>query len=118
MEKVWRENECVWVWERSLLYGVWWVKFLGDAEYEYSAYLDGSLCGDAGFDLFGFGKDDLLCMCELEFLYVCWVMLGIVGVVVLEFLECYGVVDLGESVWWKVGAAKMNSDVSFDYFGL
>ena len=117
-EKARRENERARARERSSLYGARRVKFLGDAEYEYPAHLDGSLCGDAGFDPLGLGKDDLPRMRELELLHARWAMLGIVGVAVPELLERYGVADLGEPVWWKVGAAKMNSDVSLDYFGL
>jgi light-harvesting complex II chlorophyll a/b binding protein 7 len=33
-------------------------------------------------------------------------------------LDRFDVVELGEPVWWKVGAAKMNSDIALDYLGL
>jgi len=109
-EKARRENERARARERSSLYGARRVKFLGDAEYEYPAHLDGSLCGDAGFDPLGLGKDDLPRMRELELLHARWAMLGIVGVAVPELLERYGVADLGEPVWWKVGAAKLDGE--------
>ena len=55
---------------------------------------------------------------ELELLHGRWAMLGVVGAAVPEALAKFGGVTLGEPVWWKVGEAKLNSDVQLDYLGM
>ncbi|GIL68273.1 hypothetical protein Vafri_21560 [Volvox africanus] len=44
-------------------------------------------------------------------------MLGVVGCVVPELLALRGV-DLGEPVWWKVGASKLSSDLTLNWGGI
>jgi len=123
-EKARRERERAEARARSPYYGVDRVKFLGDfLEYEYPDHLDGRLCGDAGFDPLGLARDDetgekMARYRELELLHARWAMLGVVGAAVPELLDRNGIAELGEPVWWKVGAAKMNSDIALDYLGL
>ena len=106
---------------KSTFYGEDRVKFLGDVDFDYPAYLDGSLCGDVGFDPLGFSKDpkDLAKYREFELLHGRWAMLGVVGAALPEFLQTLGVVDLGErAVWWKVGAWVLRSDIELNYLGM
>ena len=99
-------------------------KFLPDGMFGYAfpAHLDGTLCGDAGFDPLGLASGspgDLDRYRELELLHGRWAMLGVVGAAVPEALARFGGFELGEPVWWKVGAAKLNSpDLALDYLGL
>jgi hypothetical protein len=44
-------------------------------------------------------------------------MLAAVGCLVPEVLSLRGV-ELGEAVWWKVGAAKLNSDLAINWGGI
>ena len=123
-EKARKERERAEARAKSPYYGEDRVKFLGDFfEYEYPKHLDGRLCGDAGFDPLGLASDDetgdkMARYRELELLHARWAMLGVVGTAVPELLDRSGVAELGEPVWWKVGAAKMNSDIALDYLGL
>jgi len=105
---------------KSEFYGAGRRKFLGDVAFEYPAHLTGELCGDVGFDPLGFGKDpkDLVKFREYELLHGRWAMLGVVGAALPEALQIIGAVDLGESVWWKVGAYVMNSDIELNYLGM
>ena len=83
-------------------------------------YLDGTLAGDYGFDPLGLasgGPEALDRAVELELLHARWAMLGVVGAAVPEALASAGALDIGEPVWWKVGAAKLNGDV-LDYAGV
>lgn len=98
-------------------------KFLPDGfGYAFPAHLDGTLCGDAGFDPLGLASGsmgDLDRYRELELLHGRWAMLGVVGAAVPEALARFGGFELGEPVWWKVGEAKLNSpDLALDYLGL
>ena len=120
-EKARKERERVEARRRSPYYGSARVKFLGDVSYEYPAHLDGTLCGDCGFDPLGLSAksaEDLARYRELELLHGRWAMLGVVGVAVPELIDRFGVAELGEPVWWKVGAAKLNSDIALDYLGM
>ena len=120
-EKARKERERAEARARSPYYGSERVKFLGDVSYEYPAHLDGTLCGDCGFDPLGLSAksaEDLARYRELELLHGRWAMLGVVGVAIPELLDRFGVAELGEPVWWKVGAAKMNSDIALDYLGM
>ena len=97
-------------------------KFLPDGfGYAFPAHLDGTLCGDAGFDPLGLASGspgDLDRYRELELLHGRWAMLGVVGAAVPEALARFGGFELGEPVWWKVGEAKLNSpDLALDYLG-
>jgi light-harvesting complex II chlorophyll a/b binding protein 7 len=74
------------------------------------AHLDGALCGDYAFDPLGLAADGRMAkMFELELLHARWAMLAAPGALVPELLSRSGV-NLGESVWWKVGAAKLAGD--------
>jgi len=44
-------------------------------------------------------------------------MLGAVGCLVPEVLDLCGV-DIGEPIWWKVGAAKLSGDITINYAGI
>jgi len=44
-------------------------------------------------------------------------MLAAVGCLVPEVLSISGV-ELGEPVWWKVGAAKLNGDLTLNWGGI
>ena len=73
-------------------------------------HLDGTLCGDAGFDPACLGADGRMArMHELELLHARWAMLAAPGALLPEALSRAGV-SLGEPVWWKVGAAKLAGD--------
>ena len=73
-------------------------------------HLDGTLCGDAGFDPLGLGSEGRMArMHELELLHARWAMLAAPGALLPEALSRAGV-SLGEPVWWKVGAAKLAGD--------
>jgi len=119
-EKAKKERERAEARAKSPYYGADRAKFLPFDGYEFPEHLDGSLCGDVGFDPLGLGRDaeNMEKYRELELLHARWAMLGVVGVAVPEMLDRTGVADLGEPVWWKVGAAKMNSDIALDYLGM
>jgi hypothetical protein len=70
-------------------------------------HLDGSLPADLGFDPLGLGTGRLAAMRTYELLHARWAMLGAVGAIVPEALTRAGVELGGESVWWRVGAAKL-----------
>ena len=88
--------------------------------YTFPSHLDGTMCGDVGFDPLGLAaeKESMARYRELELLHGRWAMLGVVGAAVPEALAKFGGVTLGEPVWWKVGEAKLNSDVQLDYLGM
>lgn len=46
-----------------------------------------------------------------------WAMLGAVGCLIPEALSLSGV-ELGEPVWWKVGAAKLQGDLTLNWGGI
>ncbi|KAG2449203.1 hypothetical protein HYH02_005950 [Chlamydomonas schloesseri] len=87
---------------------------LGTAE-----HLTGTIAGDAGFDPLGLSKEQasFAKYQEAELLHARWAMLGVVGCLVPEVLAMRGV-DLGEPVWWKVGASKLNSDLTLNWGGI
>lgn len=119
-EKAKKERERAEARAKSPYYGVDRAKFLPFDGYDFPEHLDGSLCGDVGFDPLGLGREpeNMEKYRELELLHARWAMLGVVGVAVPEVLDRAGVADLGEPVWWRVGAAKMNSDIALDYLGM
>jgi len=81
------------------------------------AYLDGSLAGDYGFDPAGLAAGGRLPqMVSAELLHARWAMLGAPGALIPEALSRAGV-DLGEAVWWKVGAAKLAGE-TLNYGGI
>lgn len=74
------------------------------------AHLDGTLPADEGFDPLSLGAGGrLAAMRTAELLHARWAMLAAPGVVVPELLSRSGV-ELGEPVWWKVGASKLAGD--------
>jgi len=74
------------------------------------AHLDGSLAADAGFDPLNLAAEGRLAkMREAELLHARWAMLGVPGALIPEVLSRSGV-DVGEAIWWKVGAAKLAGD--------
>ncbi|KAG2436254.1 hypothetical protein HXX76_006565 [Chlamydomonas incerta] len=87
---------------------------LGSAE-----HLTGAIAGDAGFDPLGLSKEQAAFAKyqEAELLHARWAMLGVVGCLVPEVLALRGV-DLGEPVWWKVGASKLSSDLTLNWGGI
>ncbi|GIL68272.1 hypothetical protein Vafri_21560 [Volvox africanus] len=103
--------------ERSKWYGTGRPRLpgpLGSAE-----HLTGQAAGDAGFDPLGLAKEPAAFSRyrEAELLHARWAMLGVVGCVVPELLALRGV-DLGEPVWWKVGASKLSSDLTLNWGGI
>lgn len=80
-------------------------------------HLVGELPADMGFDPLGLAREGRLsAMRSAELLHARWAMLGIPGALIPEALARAGV-DIGESVWWRVGAAKLNGEV-LNYAGL
>ena len=74
------------------------------------SYCDGTHAGDWGFDPLGLAADGRINrMVEAELLHGRWAMLGVPGALISEVLSRSGV-DVGESVWWKVGAAKLQGE--------
>lgn len=82
-------------------------------------HLTGQLPGDYGFDPLGLLADEprRRWIEEAELLHARWAMLAVVGCAVPEALSMGGV-DLGEPVWWKVGAAKLRGDITLNYAGI
>ena len=81
------------------------------------AHLDGSLPADLGWDPLGLGAEGkLAAMRTAELLHARWAMLGVVGALVPEAAARAGV-QLGESVWWRVGAAKLAGE-TLNYGGI
>ena len=52
-----------------------------------------------------------------QLLHARWAMLGAIGCLVPEILDLNGV-DVGEPIWWKVGAAKLSGDITINYAGI
>jgi len=102
-------------------YGAGRSKFLGPLAFDsaYPPHLVGELPGDYGFDPLNLSAspESLDRNQELELLHARWAMLGVVGVVVPELLTEVGALPLAESVWWKVGAAKLGGE-SLNYLGV
>jgi hypothetical protein len=102
-------------------YGAGRSKFLGPLAFDsaYPPHLVGELPGDYGFDPLNLSAspESLDRNQELELLHARWAMLGVVGVVVPELLTEVGALPLAESVWWKVGAAKLGGE-SLNYLGI
>jgi len=82
-------------------------------------HLDGHLPGDQGFDPLGLAvaPGSMEKMREYELLHGRWAMLGVPGILLPEFLGRYTDLQLGETVWWKVGASKLSGD-DLDYLGV
>ncbi|GBF91914.1 chlorophyll a,b-binding protein [Raphidocelis subcapitata] len=82
-------------------------------------HLTGEVAGDYGFDPLGLAREPAAFrrMHEVELLHARWAMLGAVGALVPEALSISGV-ELGEPVWWKVGAAKLSSDLTLNWGGI
>eukprot|EP00798_Chlamydomonas_sp_ICE-L_P008897 gene8897-3780_t len=74
-------------------------------------HLKGEVAGDFGFDPLGLGTEaeTFARYNEAEVLHGRWAMLAAVGALIPEVLSVNGV-DLGEPVWWKVGAAKLSDE--------
>lgn len=82
-------------------------------------HLTGAVAGDYGFDPLGLSKEQAAFARnhEAELLHARWAMLGAVGALIPEGLSMAGV-ELGEPVWWKVGAAKLQSDLTLNWGGI
>lgn len=82
-------------------------------------HLTGQLPGDYGFDPLGLSVQQaaLERFTEYELLHARWAMLGAVGCLIPELLDLNGV-DVGEPIWWKVGAAKLSGDITINYAGI
>jgi light-harvesting complex II chlorophyll a/b binding protein 7 len=80
------------------------------------SHLDGSLPGDLGVDPLALGVGRLGAMRTYELLHARWAMLGAVGALFPEALSRAGV-QLGESVWWRVGGAKLAGE-TIDWGGV
>ncbi|KAL6754338.1 chlorophyll a/b-binding protein [Haematococcus lacustris] len=82
-------------------------------------HLLGHVAGDQGFDPLGLAVDPAVFARhhEAELLHARWAMLAAVGCLVPEVLSMQGVA-LGEPVWWKVGAAKLQGDLTFNWGGI
>ncbi|EFJ13067.1 light-harvesting complex [Selaginella moellendorffii] len=94
-------------------------KWLGPIPYDYPDHLQGSFPGDYGFDIAGLGKDPAKFdkFFNFEILHARWAMLAALGVVIPEVLEKFFGVKFAESVWWRVGYAKLEGD-TLDYLGI
>ncbi|XP_071676261.1 chlorophyll a-b binding protein 7, chloroplastic isoform X2 [Lolium perenne] len=93
----------------SFWYGGARPRWLGPIPYDYPEHLDGEFPGDYGFDIAGLGRDPVAFAnyFNFEILHCRWAMLAALGVVVPELLDIFGIVHFVESVWWKVGYAKL-----------
>jgi len=82
-------------------------------------HLRGDQPGDFGFDPLGLAVEDeaRAKFTEYELLHARWAMLGAVGCLIPELLDLGGV-DVGEPIWWKVGAAKLSGDITINYAGI
>ncbi|KAF6266363.1 chlorophyll a/b-binding protein [Scenedesmus sp. NREL 46B-D3] len=82
-------------------------------------HLPGAVAGDYGFDPLRLSEqpqqfDQYF---EAELLHARWAMLAAVGCLIPEILSMQGV-ELGEPVWWKVGAAKLQGGLTLNYAGI
>eukprot|EP00877_Chromochloris_zofingiensis_P007106 jgi/Chrzof1/2649/Cz11g23240.t1_LHC15[v5.2] len=82
-------------------------------------HLTGIVAGDYGFDPLGLGVDPAAFQrnLEAELVHARWAMLAAIGCLVPEVLSMSGV-NVGEPVWWKVGAAKLNGDLTLNWGGI
>ena len=92
-----------------------WLGPLGGA----APHLAGAAAGDYGFDPLGFGSEPEAFdrNLEAELLHARWAMLAAVGCLVPELLARAGV-DVGEPVWWRVGATKLQDGITLNYAGI
>ena len=92
-----------------------WLGPLGGA----AAHLEGAAAGDYGFDPLGLGAEPEAFKrnLEAELLHARWAMLAAVGCLVPELLARAGV-DVGEPVWWRVGATKLQDGITLNYAGI
>eukprot|EP00854_Cymbomonas_tetramitiformis_P003677 gene3677-4612_t len=95
-----------------------WLGPLGTS-YEYPHYLEGEAPGDYGFDPLGFSSspESFARNQECELLHARWAMLAVIGCLIPEALAMNGV-ELGEAIWWKVGAEKLKGDFTINYAGI
>eukprot|EP00879_Flechtneria_rotunda_P004588 GHRR01004843.1.p1 GENE.GHRR01004843.1~~GHRR01004843.1.p1 ORF type:complete len:406 (+),score=130.55 GHRR01004843.1:259-1476(+) len=82
-------------------------------------HLTGEAAGDYGFDPLHLAEDPkkFATYHEAELLHARWAMLAAVGCLIPEVLSLQGV-QLGEPVWWKVGAAKLQGDLTLNWGGI
>eukprot|EP00775_Hariotina_reticulata_P007526 gene7526-7736_t len=75
--------------------------------------------GDYGFDPLKLAEEPwrFSKFHEAELLHARWAMLAAVGCLIPEVLSLNGV-ELGEPVWWKVGAAKLQGDLTLNWGGI
>lgn len=94
--------------------------WLGPLSRDSPTWLDGTLPGDYGWDPLSLGKDPeaLDRYVELELLHARWAMLGALGALIPEALQLAGTSEFLEPIWWKVGAAKLNSQEDLNYLGI
>ena len=92
-----------------------WLGPLGGAP----THLAGTAAGDFGFDPLGLGAEPEAFErnLEAELLHARWGMLAAVGCLVPEILARAGV-DVGEPVWWRVGATKLQDGITLNYAGI
>jgi len=95
-------------------------QWLGPLSQQPPEWLDGKLPGDYGYDPLSLGRsrENLDTYVELELLHARWAMLGGLGALIPEALELSGKSKFLEPVWWRVGAAKLNSDEDLNYLGI
>eukprot|EP00898_Chlorokybus_atmophyticus_P006807 jgi/Chlat1/7127/Chrsp57S06809 len=105
--------------EGSPWYGSERPKFMGPIDWSYPSWLDGTAPGDYGYDWLGLAKEPKAFdrNFEFEILHSRWAMLGALGVVIPEILQYTNASQFSESVWWKVGKAKLEGD-TLDYLGI
>lgn len=105
--------------QNSPFYGGERPKWLGPLAYEYPTHLRGEVAGDCGFDPLGLSSAPSAFKrnYECELLHARWAMLAAVGAIIPEYLAMTGV-DIGEPIWWKVGAAKLSGDLVLNYAGI
>jgi light-harvesting complex II chlorophyll a/b binding protein 7 len=95
-------------------------QWLGPLSKQPPEWLDGVLAGDYGYDPLALGKEKekLDKYVELELLHARWAMLGGLGALIPEALQLSGKAQFLEPVWWRVGAAKLNSTEDLNYLGI
>jgi len=95
-------------------------QWLGPLSQQPPEWLNGALPGDYGYDPLALGRspEKLDKYVELELLHARWAMLGGLGALVPEALQLSGKAQFLEPVWWRVGAAKLNSDADLNYLGI
>lgn len=105
---------------RSKWFGPERPQWLGPIPNEPPTWLDGTLPGDYGYDPLSLGRDlaKLDRAVELELLHARWAMLGALGALIPEALQLSGSTEFLEPIWWKVGAAKLQTGEDLNYLGI